>query len=152
MAIDTSFITPIQMPKSLESLGAAQVTGTSEPGGLFKSIFENAIKDGLDIILEVDVNGAANVRKKCSDNFSIFILPPSFEILKERLINRGTETMDVIEKRLLQAKEEIRRAPEYDYIVVNDDLQTAVDEVCDIILTERHKTVRCNDILSNFKF
>lgn len=113
---------------------------------------ENAIKEGADIILEVDVNGAANVRKKCSDNFSIFILPPSFEILKNRLINRGTETMDVIEKRLNQAKEEIKRATEYDYIVVNDDLQTAIDEVCDIILTERHKTVRCNDILSEFNF
>lgn len=113
---------------------------------------ENAIREGADIVLEVDVNGAANVRKKCSDNFSIFILPPSFEVLKNRLINRGTETMDVIEKRLEQAKEEIKRADEYDYIVVNDDLQTAVNEVCDIILTERHKTVRCNDILSKFKF
>jgi guanylate kinase len=120
--------------------------------GTPKEPVERCISEGCEIVLEVDVNGAANVKKKCSDNFSIFILPPSFEVLKNRLINRGTETMDVIEKRLNQAKEELKRANEYDYIVVNDDLQTAIDEVCDIILTERHKTVRCNDILSEFNF
>lgn len=107
-----------------------------------------AIEGGIDIILEVDVNGAANVRNKCADNFSIFIMPPSFEVLKNRLTNRGTEAAEVIEKRLKQAKEEMQRAAEYDYIVVNDDLMTAVDDVCDIIRAERHKTARCID---NFK-
>ncbi len=97
----------------------------------------NAINSGFDIVLEVDVNGASNVRKKCPQNYSIFIMPPSFEVLKQRLVNRGTEKIEVIEKRLIEAKLEMERASEYDFIVVNDELSVAVDEVCSIIRSKR---------------
>ncbi|MBQ3550181.1 MAG: guanylate kinase [Clostridia bacterium] len=116
--------------------------------GTPKAPVERCIASGGEIILEVDVNGAANVRKNCPDNFSVFIAPPSFEVLRNRLINRGTETDEVIEKRLAQAKNELDRAKEYDYIVVNDDLDVAVDELKNIILSERHKIDRNSDILA----
>ncbi|MBQ1183584.1 MAG: guanylate kinase, partial [Clostridia bacterium] len=101
------------------------------------------------IILEIDVNGAANVRKNCLDNYSIFIAPPSFEMLKNRLTGRGTETEEVIEKRLTEAKAEMARANEYDYIVVNDDLNKAVEDIRSIILNERLKVDRNTDLLEN---
>ena len=116
--------------------------------GTPKAPVERCIASGGEIILEVDVNGAANVRKNCPDNFSVFIAPPSFEVLRNRLFNRGTETAEVIEKRLAQAKNELDRAKEYDYIVVNDDLDVAVDELKNIILSERHKIDRNSDILA----
>ena len=115
--------------------------------GTPKAPVERCIASGGEIILEVDVNGAANVRKNCPDNFSVFIAPPSFEVLRNRLVNRGTETSDVIEKRLNQAKNELDRAKEYDYIVVNDNLDEAVEELKYIILSERHKIDRNGDIL-----
>lgn len=102
----------------------------------------DCIENGQEILLEVDVNGAYNVRKKCKDCFSIFIMPPSFEALKTRLQVRGTETEDVIEKRLTAAKEEISRANEYDYIVVNDVLLEAVEDIATIIKAERMKSNR----------
>ncbi len=102
------------------------------------------IETGKEILLEVDVNGAYNVRKKCEDCFSIFIMPPSFEALKARLQGRGTETDEVIEKRLAAAKGEIQRANEYDYIVINDVLSEAVEDIATIIKAERMKSDRVN--------
>ena len=119
--------------------------------GTPKAPVERCIEKGGEIVLEVDVNGAKNVRKNCPDNFSIFIAPPSFEVLKNRLTGRGTETEDVIEKRLAQAKKEMARADEYDYIVVNDDLDEAVNSIRLIILSERNKLDRNRDLLEKLK-
>lgn len=115
--------------------------------GTPKAPVDRCIASGGEIILEVDVNGAANVRKNCPDNFSVFIAPPSFEVLRNRLTNRGTETAEVIEKRLNQAKNELDRVKEYDYVVVNDDLDEAVEDLKNIIIAERHKVSRNSDIL-----
>lgn len=115
--------------------------------GTPKAPVEECIASGGEIVLEVDVNGAANVRKNCPDSFSVFIAPPSFEVLRNRLINRGTETLEVIEKRLQQAKNELERANEYDYIIVNDDLDIAVEDLRNIILAERLKIARNCDVL-----
>ena len=117
--------------------------------GTPKAPVEKCISLGGEIILEIDVNGAANVRKNCLDNYSIFIAPPSFEMLKNRLTGRGTETEEVIEKRLTEAKAEMARANEYDYIVVNDDLNKAVEDIRSIILNERLKVDRNTDLLEN---
>lgn len=106
---------------------------------------EKSIRNCEEIILEVDVNGAANVRKNCRDCYSIFIMPPSLEILKKRLVERGTEQEEVINKRLEQAVCEIKRSNEYDYIVVNDDLDTAVNDISEIIRAERHRASRNPD-------
>lgn len=117
--------------------------------GTPKAPVEKCIASGGEIILEIDVNGAANVRKNCADCYSIFIAPPSYEVLKNRLTGRGTETEEIIEKRLAEAKAEMSRANEYDYIVINDDLLKAVEDVRSIILNERLKVNRNSDLLEN---
>lgn len=103
---------------------------------------DNAIADNKEIVIEVDVNGAENIKKKCSDCYSIFIMPPSLDELKNRLERRGTESPEVIAKRIERAKDEIKRADSYDYIVVNDILQNAVENIVKIIKSERLKPHR----------
>ncbi len=116
--------------------------------GTPKAPVEACINKGGEIILEIDVNGAENVRKNCKDCFSVFIAPPSFEVLKNRLTSRGTETAEVIEKRLAQAKTELGRMNEYDYVVVNDNLDTAVEEFAEIIRSERRRVDRNLDFVN----
>ncbi|MEE1245503.1 MAG: guanylate kinase [Acutalibacteraceae bacterium] len=97
----------------------------------------NASKNGEDIIIEVDVNGAKQIREKLPQAVSIFIMPPSFAELEKRLSGRGTETEEVIAERMNSALFEIERATEYDYIVVNDDIDTAVNDIIQIISGSR---------------
>ncbi len=100
----------------------------------------NCIEKGQDMLIEVDVNGATKIREKMPDAVSIFIMPPSLEILKKRLTGRGTDSAEVIEKRLNEALREIAGAVDYDYIVVNDDLETAVNDFVSIISVDKFKT------------
>lgn len=90
---------------------------------------KDALEAGRDVILEIETVGAMKVMKSCPEAVSIFILPPSIAELRRRLEVRGTETKEVIDKRVAEAKAEIEKAPNYDYIVVNDDLETAVEDV-----------------------
>ena len=113
----------------------------------------DAIAAGRDAILEVDVNGAAQVRKVMPEAVSVFIMPPSYEELRRRLSGRGTETEDVIEARMKTALAEIARADEYDFIVVNDVLSEAVIDLvtvikCNRLTTERQKNI-INEVLKN---
>lgn len=117
--------------------------------GTPKAPVEAAINSGKDIIVEIDVNGAAQIRSKVKDAVSVFIMPPSLEILKKRLSGRGTETSDVIEKRISVALGEISRASEYDYIVVNDDLDEAVNDFAAIIAVDRLKTERQSELINS---
>ena len=96
-----------------------------------------ACEEGKDIIIECDVNGAANIRKNMPEAVSIFIMPPSFKELERRLTGRGTETKEVIEARMNASLNEIKRAAEYGYIVVNDDLNLAVEHIHSIIQSFR---------------
>ena len=95
-----------------------------------------------DLILVIDIQGAANIKKKKLDAVFIFLLPPSMKELRRRLGLRGSETKEEVEKRLETAKKEIAACTMYDYIVVNDDLETAGNEVENIILAERSKRAR----------
>lgn len=108
---------------------------------------ERAIANGQDMIIEVDVNGAAQIREKLPDAVSIFIMPPSFAELKRRLSGRGTESEELIQKRLTSALGEIKRAVEYDYIVVNKDIAAAADNIMSVILSSRLKTDRQTKII-----
>ena len=109
---------------------------------------ESAIEDGFDIIIEVDVNGAAQIRKKLPEAVSIFIMPPSFCELKRRLVGRGTDSAEAIKKRLDSALGEIKRATEYDYIVVNDNITAAADDIMSVIASSRLKTDRQTKIIN----
>lgn len=93
----------------------------------------DAAENGFNILIEVDVNGADQIRAKLPQALSIFIMPPSVEVLMQRLSGRGTETEDIIAKRMESALSEMARSKEYDYTVINDDIQTAVDEIIAII-------------------
>ena len=108
---------------------------------------ETCIENGQDIFVEVDVNGAEKIRKIIPDAISIFILPPSYEVLKKRLSGRGTETPESLQKRLNEALREIKRSPEYDYVVVNDRLEDAVNDVLTIIRADRNTANRQGDVI-----
>lgn len=96
------------------------------------------LERGIDVILEIDIQGGLQVRSKMpEDSVLIFILPPSLEELKNRLKLRGTESIEAIEKRLSKALDEIRFIGEYDYYIVNDDLEKAVGEALSIVDAER---------------
>ena len=88
---------------------------------------------GQDVILEIDWQGAAQVRRLIPECVSIFIVPPSPEVLRERLVGRGTDAPEVVERRLAEAEEECRHAVEFDYLVVNEDFQTALQDLQAII-------------------
>ncbi len=112
-----------------------------------------ALENGVDAVLEVDVNGAKQVREAMPEALSVFIMPPSYAELRRRLSGRGTETEEVINARMNAALLEIGRAKEYDYIVVNDDLSEAVDDLITVIrsqklLMERQKNI-INEVLEN---
>lgn len=105
--------------------------------GTPKEPIEKAVAEGYDIVLEIEVQGGAQIKKKIPDCVSVFITPPSMKVLERRLRNRGTETDEVIKNRLNTALQEIPRAKDYDYIVVNDELEKAVDEIEAIIKAEK---------------
>jgi guanylate kinase len=101
--------------------------------GTLREPVEAAISSGRDIILEIDVKGARDARVKYPDALKIFIAPPDFMALRERLLKRDDTPPDQISERLAIAEEEMRAASEYDYIVVNDDLEEAIRAVVEII-------------------
>ena len=97
---------------------------------------------GIDIILEVDVQGAASVRQLLMDSVSVFILPPSFEVLRQRLCARGTDTPESLELRLRNAPKELRQYSSFDYVIINDEVERAVGQLASIIYAERARCVR----------
>jgi guanylate kinase len=97
---------------------------------------------GVDMILEVDVQGAASVRKLLMDSVSVFILPPSFKVLKERLCSRGTDTAESLAVRLRNAPDELDQYSAFDYVIINDEVKRAVAQLASIIYAERARCVR----------
>lgn len=100
------------------------------------------LEEGKEVVLEIEVQGALQVKAKMPDAVFIFIAPPSWKALETRLIHRGTETSDIIYERLNKARHEIMFASSYDYIVVNDEIENAVDKIMAIIRAEHAKTSR----------
>ncbi len=97
---------------------------------------------GIDVILDIETVGAMNVQARRPDAVLIFLLPPDMTELEQRLRGRGTETEEKIMRRLAQAKEELKRAPGYDYLVTNDTVEHAVDAIETILAAERCRTAR----------
>lgn len=95
------------------------------------------LKKGKDVILEIDVNGLKQVKQHYNNGIYIFVLPPSMEELKNRLITRGTESTEKIENRYASAYEDLNNIMEYDYVVVNDNLDEAIDKIRSIIIANR---------------
>ena len=100
------------------------------------------LADGKEVVLEIEVQGALQVREKCPDAVFIFLAPPSKQALYDRLRSRGTESEEVIEQRVQKANKEFKLAYKYDYIVVNDTVENAADRILAIIRAEHAKTER----------
>lgn len=119
------------MVKKSEFVEWAEVHG--QYYGTPKKDVDNALKENYDALLDIDTQGASKVKQKYPDSILIFLLPPSFEELERRLTSRGTNTKEDLEKRINNAREEYARRHEYDYQVVNDDLNEAYEEILEII-------------------
>lgn len=102
----------------------------------------DTLDEGKDVFLEIEVNGAMQVRSKCPDGVFIFLTPPDLMELRQRLIHRGTDSMEVINKRIHKAFGEIQMMQNYDYAVVNDQVDNAVTKIKDIIRSERLRVPR----------
>lgn len=112
---------------------------------------EAARAQGLDVILDVDTQGAASIRRRFPSAISVFVLPPSLEALAERLTGRGTEEGPVLEQRLAKARSVIPEAVSFDYVIVNDDVSRAVSELRAIIQAERARArVRLPQVMSRY--
>jgi guanylate kinase len=110
---------------------------------------------GADLILEVDVQGAASVRQLLMDSVSIFILPPSYEVLRQRLIARGTDSPQQLEVRLRNAPEELKQYSSFDYVIINDEIDRAAAQLASIIYAERARCMRqeplVREVIQKFK-
>lgn len=107
--------------------------------GTPKKAVEDMLDEGYNVFLEIEVQGGVQIMEKCPDCISIFIVPPSLEVLEERLRGRGTETQEVIEKRMKTALVEQGYIPKYEFVVKNDLLEDAVNDVINIVKTEKEK-------------
>lgn len=135
--------------KNEEFLEYAKVYGNFY-GTPKKEVFEH-LKAGDDIILEIDTQGALQVKKNYPMGVFIFILPPTLTELKNRIEGRGTDSREVILRRMECAYEELSYAFEYDYIVLNDQVDAATEKVKHIILAEKNKVIRNKAIISKIR-
>lgn len=119
--------------------------------GTPKAPVDKWLNEGKTVVLKIDVQGAENIRKMYEDVVSIFIIPPSLEILKKRLMGRGSEDEENLQRRLNIALDEIERIEEYEYVVINDDLMDAVNDIKTIIDAEKLKISRNTKTISEVK-
>ncbi len=139
--VDYYFVTPEQFRENVENdlmLEYAQYGANfyGTPVGPVRHL----LAQGKTVILNIEVQGGKNVRRLIPEAIEIFVAPPSLQELERRLIKRGTETRDAIDRRLLIAQAELQCAADYDYIVINDVLEDAVDDVLAIIRASRLKS------------
>ena len=120
--------------------------------GTPKSAIMETLEKGQDVILEIEMQGARQVKEVYPEGIFVFVLPPSLEELKNRIVGRGTETAEEIEKRFSCAFEEIKQIDDYDYFIVNQDVEKSVKELESIISSEKNKVTRYkNNIIDKFK-
>ena len=119
--------------------------------GTPREYVEKKLEEGMDVILEIEIQGALKVKEAFPDTLLLFVTPPDAAELKSRLVGRGTETMDVIRSRMARACEEAEGMDRYDYLIVNDDLDDCVREMHEIIRGEHHRSFRNQEFMKNIK-
>lgn len=119
--------------------------------GTPRAYVEDQLASGKDVILEIEIQGALKVKEKFPETLLLFVTPPNAAILKDRLVGRGTETMEVIESRMQRAAEEAEGMEAYDYLVINDDLDTCVKEMHSIICSEHNRSSRNLELMAQIK-
>ncbi len=115
--------------------------------GTSQKLIDEKLEAGIDVLLEIEVQGAAKVRGRCPDGLFIFVAPPSFEELSRRLHGRKTDSEEVIAGRLAKAKQECEAIPNYDYLVINDQVETAVEEISAILTANHCRTINRTNLL-----
>lgn len=115
--------------------------------GTPRAQMEAWLNEGLDVILEIEVQGAKKVMAKCPDAVSVFILPPSFAVLEKRLRRRGTDSEEAVQKRLAAARGEILQAADYDYMIVNNALEDCVSDLEAVLRGEKCRTARAGNLI-----
>lgn len=146
--VDYHFVSPAvfqQMKDNGQFAEWAQVHGNFY-GTALKTL-DVASDQGIDLLLDIDYQGAAQLKKNCQHGVFVFILPPDLIELERRLRSRGTDTDEVINRRLNVAREEISQAVWYDYLIVNDDLSTAVNKMKAIVIAERCRSKHSGNLL-----
>lgn len=136
--VDYNFITRARFQEMIDSdlfLEWADVFGNLY--GTCAEDVQVALAGGRDLVLVIDVQGARQVRVRCSDTVGVFVMPPSFEVLEQRLRGRSKDSEEAMQRRLHMARAEVAAFAEYDYVVVNDELDTCVDRLRAIVLAER---------------
>lgn len=116
--------------------------------GTIRAEVNKILNVGKDVIFKIEVDGAMQIKEKCPDSIGIFILPPSMKVLADRLSKRGTETACSLEKRLKRATEELTFATQYDYIVVNNNINECAKNIHSIICAEKSRTFRRKNIIN----
>ncbi len=116
--------------------------------GTPKAPVDEMLKSGISVVLEIEVQGAEKIRKLCPDAVTVFLLPPSLSALEARLRARGTEDEETLNHRLFIGEQEIRRAGEFDYYIINDKIREALDDFESIIRAEKLKMSRNKNIIS----
>ncbi|MCR1839137.1 guanylate kinase [Murimonas intestini] len=119
--------------------------------GTPKEYVQKKLDEGKDVILEIEIQGALKVKKAYPDTLLLFVMPPSAALLRERLTGRGTESEDVIASRLARAVQEAEGIEEYDYLVINDDLDTCIRELHGIIQSEHCSVERNQEIIGQMR-
>ncbi len=120
--------------------------------GTPRAPLETAVSEGRDILLDIDIQGARQIREKYpNDAVAIFVLPPSFEELEGRLRGRGTESEDAIQRRLKRARDEAREWRSYDYLIVNNEISRSVGELEAIVNAERLRAARMREGFAPWK-
>lgn len=112
---------------------------------------EKKLEEGKDVILEIEIQGALKIKQKFPTALLLFVMPPSAAELKRRLVGRGTETEDVIEKRLKRATEEAEGIENYDYIVINDNLEECVREMHGLIMAAHETPARNQEFINKVR-
>jgi guanylate kinase len=98
---------------------------------------DRVLESGSDVVLVIDVQGARQVRRGCAETTAIFVMPPSFDVLEQRLRGRSKDSEEAMQRRLRVARQEVTAFAEYDFLVINDELTAAVDRLRSIVLAER---------------
>lgn len=148
---DYFFISPErfrEMVENNELLEHAEYVAHSY--GTPRAYVERQMESGFNVVLDIEVQGARQVKEKMPEAILVFILPPSMEELRRRLENRGTDSAEVIDARLTRAREELKEAPLYDYVIINDDLGEAAKEFAAILSAEHCRYHNRKDLIDRF--
>ena len=144
--VDYYFVTKEEFEKEIKKdsfLEYALVHGNYY--GTLKRVVEKDINNGFDVILEIDIQGALNIKAQKADGIFIFIMPPSMRELKNRLVKRGTETKDELVERFKNAYKEVNEMSKYNYVVINDEVDLAVKKIEAILIAERCRVDRIEE-------